>query len=139
MNGERRTSARHPNEGYLNIESLPDKAPEWTKGHTRFKFKDGDLKAWPSVTNAEVVAMTRWVESRLPVTSVDETQRLVNFGKRSVFELQAADPYYIEHVFEALDAPGEWYLDAAQGTLFYAPMPGERPRPASKRECAAPR
>jgi parallel beta-helix repeat protein len=127
INGERRTRARHPNKGYLKIVSLPDKAPEWTKGHTRFEFWGGDLQAWPSVTNAEVVAMTRWVESRLPVVSVEETQRLVNFGKRSVFELQPGDLYYVEHVFEALDAPGEWYLDAAKGTLFYAPMPGERP------------
>lgn len=75
VNGERRVRARHPNKGYLSIESLPDKAADWTKGHTRFKFHGADLKAWPSVTNAEVVAMTRWVESRLPVTSVDEAGR----------------------------------------------------------------
>ncbi len=126
VNGQRRVRARHPNQGYLSIESLPDKAPEWTKGHTRFQFRDGDLKAWPSVTNAEIVAMSRWVESRLPVTSVDETARVVNFGKRSVFELQKDDLYYLEHAFEALDTPGEWYLDATTGTLFYLPMPGER-------------
>jgi parallel beta-helix repeat protein len=126
VKGERRTRARHPNKGYLKIVSLPDKAADWTKGHTRFEFWRGDLKAWPSVTNAEVVAMTRWVESRLPVVSVDETQRLVNLGKRSVFELQPDDLYYVEHVFEALDAPGEWYLDAPGGTLFYLPMPGEQ-------------
>ena len=127
VNGERRTRARHPNKGYLTIQSLPDNTPEWTKGHTRFQFHNHDLKAWPSVTNAEVIAMSRWVESRLPVTSVDEAQHLVNFAKRSVFELQAGDLYYIEHAFEALDAPGEWYLDATQGRLYYAPLPGEQP------------
>jgi len=126
VNGQRRVRARHPNQGYFSIVGLPDKAPEWTKGHARFEFREGDLKAWPSVTNAEVVAMTRWVESRLPVTSVDEAQHLVNFAKRSVFELQKDDLYYLEHVFEALDAPGEWYLDAASGRLLYSPMPGER-------------
>ncbi|MEI2725895.1 MAG: right-handed parallel beta-helix repeat-containing protein [Verrucomicrobiota bacterium] len=127
VNGERRTRARHPNKGYLSIESLPDKAPEWTKGHTRFQFREGDLKSWASVTNGEVVAMSRWVESRLPVTSVDESTHIVNFGKRSVFELQKDDLYYIENVSEALDAPGEWYLDAADGKLFYSPLPGEKP------------
>ncbi len=127
VNGERRVRARHPNKGYLSIEELPDKAADWTKGHTRFQFHGSDLKAWPSVTNAEVVAMTRWVESRLPVTSVDETGHLVNFGKRSVFELQKGDLYYVEHAFELLDTSGEWYLEAQSGTLFYAPMPGERP------------
>jgi hypothetical protein len=126
VNGERRTRARHPNSGYFKIKALPDKAPEWTKGHTRFEFSAGDLRAWTSVTNAEVVAMTRWVESRLPVTAVDEAQHLVNFAKRSVFELQADDLYYLEHTFEALDAPGEWYLDATAGVLYYAPLPGEK-------------
>ncbi len=127
VNGERRVRARHPNQGYLVIEDLPDKVAEWTKGHTRFQFRGSDLKAWPSVTNAEVVAMTRWVESRLPVTSVDEAGHLVNFGKRSVFELQKGDLYYVEHAFELLDTPGEWYLAAQSGTLFYVPLPGERP------------
>ena len=126
VNGRRATRARNPNQGYFHIESLPDKSPEWSKGQTRFQFHDGDLKAWPSVTNGEVVAMSRWVESRLPVASVDEADRIVNFGKRSVFELQKGDPYYIENVFEALDAPGEWYLDPATGTLYYEPRPGER-------------
>lgn len=135
VNGERRIRARHPNKGYLSIDGLLEPAPEWTKGHTRFSFREGDLKAWPSVTNAEVVAMTRWVESRLPVTSVDQTQRVVNFSKRSVFELQAGDPYYVEHAFELLDAPGEWYLDAAGGTLFYLPLPGEQ---FEKMEAVAP-
>ncbi len=127
VNGERRVRARHPNKGYLSIEALPDKAADWTKGHTRFQFKGADLKAWPSVTNAEVIAMSRWVESRLPVTSVDESAHMVNFGKRSVFELQKDDLYYIEGVFEVLDTPGEWYLDVANGKLFYLPLPGEKP------------
>ncbi len=127
VNGERRVRARHPNTGYFSIEGLPDKAPEWTKGHTRFQFREGDLKSWPSVTNGEVVAMSRWVESRLPVTSVDESTHIVNFGKRSVFELQKDDLYYIEGLVEVLDAPGEWYLDAAEGKLFYAPIAGEKP------------
>jgi parallel beta-helix repeat protein len=58
---------------------------------------------------------------------VDEAQRIMSFSKRSVFELQPADLYYVEHAFELLDAPGEWYLDAAAGTLFYLPLPGEQP------------
>jgi len=127
VNGERRTRARHPNQGYFKIKALPDKAAEWTQGHRRFEFQAGDLVNWPGVTNAEVVAMTRWVESRLPVVAVDEAQRIVSFGKRSVFELQPDDLYYLEGAREALDAPGEWYLDATAGKLFYAPMPGERP------------
>jgi hypothetical protein len=126
VNGQRATRARHPHRGYLGIADLVDKAPEWTQGHTRFRFREGDLKAWDTVTNAEVVVMTRWVESRLPVIGVDEKEHIVRFSKRSVFELAPGDLYYAEGAFEFLDEPGEWYLDAASGTLYYLPRPGER-------------
>ena len=125
INGARATRARHPNHGYLHIASLPDATPEWTQGHTRFTFREGDIKPWPSVTNAEVIAMTRWVESRLPVLSVDTTNRIVSFGKKSVFQLAPEDPYYLENAFEFLDEPGEWYLDQTAGTLYYLPKPDE--------------
>jgi len=126
INGQRAVRARHPNKGYFAITELPDKAAQWTQGQTRFRFHEGDLKAWSNITNAEVVAMTRWVESRLPVLAVDERERLISFGKRSVFELAPGDPYYFEGALEVLDEPGEWCLDAAAGRIFYMPRPGEK-------------
>jgi len=66
------------------------------------------------------------VESRLPIVSVDETNRIVSFGRKSVFQLAPDDLYYLEHAFEFLDAPGEWYLDQTSGTLYYLPRSGER-------------
>ena len=57
MNGKRAVRARHPNHGYLAIAELPDKAAEWTQGQMRFRFREGDLKAWPTIANAEVVAI----------------------------------------------------------------------------------
>ena len=33
--------------------------------------------------------------------------------------------YWVENVFEALDTPGQWYLDRSQGRLYYLPRPGE--------------
>ena len=126
VNGQRATRARHPNRGYLAIAALPDKAKDWMKGQDRFGYREGDLKSWNTITNAEVVAMTRWVESRLPVVAVDEKTRVISFSKRSVFELAAGDLYYVEGAFEFLDEPGEWYLDPSAGTLYYLPRPGER-------------
>jgi hypothetical protein len=142
INGRRAVRARHPNKGYFGVESLPDKGGDWTQGQTRFRFREGDLKPLqvpPAAaigdakegrgealeTNAEVVVMSRWVESRLPVLSIDEKEHLVTFSKRSVFELAAGDPYYVEGAFAFLDEPGEWYLDQAGGKLYYLPRPGE--------------
>jgi hypothetical protein len=125
VNGLRAVRARHPNHGYLKVARLPDSTTEWTQGHQRFGFAPRDLPAWQTVTNAEVVVMNRWVESRLPVRSVDVETNVVSFNKRTVFQLAPGDPYYLEGAFEALDEPGEWYLDRATGTLYYLPRPGE--------------
>ncbi len=37
---------------------------------------------------------------------------------------QQASRFFIENVFEELDAPGEWYLDREQGILYYMPEEG---------------
>jgi hypothetical protein len=125
-NGKRATRARHPNQGYLSIAELVDPSSDWTKGQSRFRFKARDVKAWPSAENAEVVAMSRWVESRLPIASIDESNSTINFSKRSVFELAVGDPYYVEGALELLDSPGEWYLDPKAGMVYYQPRPGEK-------------
>ncbi len=125
VNGERRQRARHPNNGYFKIAGLPDATSSWEKGHYRFRFNAGDLKEWKSATHGEAIAMTRWVESRMPITNIDAQQKILGSNKRSVFQLQPGDPYYVEGIFEALDQPGEWFLDFENDALYYLPLPGE--------------
>lgn len=126
VGGRRATRARHPDQGYLAIAELVDKSETWTQGQGRFRFKAGDLVSSAGITNGELVAMSRWVESRLPIAAVDEKDHVVSFGKRSVFELAAGDPYYVEGVMDYLDVPGEWCLDRASGRIYYLPRPGEK-------------
>lgn len=127
VNGQRRFRARHPNKGYMKVAEVPEATPQtpWNEGQRRFRFQEGDVKSWETAIDAEVRVMTRWVESHLPISSIDETERTITFGKRSVFRLDPGDPYYVEHAFELLDEPGEWYLDRKTGTLYYMPMPDE--------------
>ena len=126
VNGRRAARARYPSKGYLAVAEVLDVRPaeKWGEGQTRFRFKEGDLKAWASVTEAEVVVMNRWVESRLPVISVDQNERIITFGKRSTFALDKGDLYYVDNVSEAL-APGMWRLDRSAGSVAYRPLPGE--------------
>src|SRR5262249_33454343 len=56
---------------------------------------------------------------------VNEKDRIVGFGKRSVFQLAPDDPYYVENALEALDEPGEWYLDPTEAKVYYMPRAGE--------------
>ena len=125
VNGKLRTRARYPKQGYLKVAQVPDATEEskWNEGQTRFGFEEGDLTAWREIAEAEVIVMNRWVESRLPVSDLDETQRLISFSKKSQWKLQPGDLYYLENAFEFLDTPGEWYLDRNTGRIYYWPEP----------------
>lgn len=125
VNGRRATRARYPNQGYLKVRDLPDRTPDWFTGNSRFGYEESEFQNWAGITNAEVVVMNRWAESRLPIKAIDEKERVLSFTKRSVFQLGAGDFYYIEGAFEALDLPGEWWLDSSLGKLYYLPRPGE--------------
>jgi parallel beta-helix repeat protein len=127
VNGKRATRARHPNQGYLRVAEVLDvnsKTP-WYEGQTRFRFFNNDLKAWPTISDAEVVVMNRWVESHLPILSIDESKNIVSTSKRSVFQLEPGDLYYVENALEFLDKSGEWYLDQRNGLLYYMPRVNE--------------
>jgi hypothetical protein len=130
VNGERRTRARHPNKGFLKVAEVPDATPQtdWTQGQTNFRYAPGDLQASPGAAGgAEVLLFSRWVEARLPVTRIDEADRRVHFGKKSVWVIQPEDRYFAEGAVEFLDEPGEWHFDAKAGELLYLPLPGEDP------------
>lgn len=127
VNGERRNRVRYPKHGYFKVLEVPDVTPQtpWSEGQNRFRFAQGELKAWQNIGNAEVVVMTRWVESRLPITTIDETQRLISFSQPSAMQIQPGDLYYIENALEILDTPGEWYLDSNTGKIYYFPKANE--------------
>ena len=38
--------------------------------------------------------------------------------------LNEGSRFFIDNVFEELDAPGEWFLDKQKGILYYYPEPG---------------
>jgi parallel beta-helix repeat protein len=127
VNNQRRYPARYPKKGYLAVENAPDVTEEtqWQDGQNRFLYKKGDLKAWDTVSHGELVVMTKWVESRLPIVSIDEQRRIVTCSKKSCYMPEPGDLYYVENILEVLDSPGEWYLDRKAGNIYYMPVKGE--------------
>ena len=100
VNGRRGVPARSPNfgKGFFKVAEVPEAAADWMKPVTSFRFAGEDLKNWPGLKEAahEVMVMSRWVESHLPVTSVDEATHTVRFGKPSVFTVENDDRYWVE-------------------------------------------
>ncbi len=137
VNGERRERPRLPKEGTYRFTGFGDKPADapWNEGCQQMKFAPGELDpAWMNLGDVEIMAFTRWVDSRLPIRAIEGD--LVTFTKPSVFKLEDTKKggpgrYWVENVIEALDTPGQWYLDRPAGVLYYYPSPGETPETVS--------
>lgn len=145
VNGQRRQPARTPNAAHPFGDYPPDSDFLYTEGPvkekdpasgkeansaTKFQYKPGDLKPWVNLEDALVVIFHSWATSSLRIKALDEEKRIVEFTgpARWPFAYWIKNQwYFVENVFEALDAPGEWYLNRNTGKVYYMPMPGETP------------
>ncbi|HPD45400.1 MAG TPA: right-handed parallel beta-helix repeat-containing protein [Anaerohalosphaeraceae bacterium] len=133
VNGEKRRRARIPNEGFLRVAGFPD--GDLKVGyHTdcqRFEFAPGDIDpAWRNLDDVEVIVYHFWTDSHLPIKEIDTKTNIVTFKHKAgkVFTDDFTNNgarYIVENVLEALDQPGEWYLDRKEGLIYAIPMPGE--------------
>ena len=127
VNGQLRRRPRLPKEGWYALAGQANPA-QWDTPENRcsFRYKPGDLRAdWTNLADVEVVALQYWTEARLHIKSLDEKTQLVTFTGPSWRPLNWAKGYIVDNVREALDEPGEWYLDRKTGVLTYWPLPGE--------------
>ncbi|MCD6351988.1 MAG: right-handed parallel beta-helix repeat-containing protein, partial [Armatimonadetes bacterium] len=134
VNGHRRQRARQPNEGYLRTAGpLPEiKDPHKHRGDAKaclgFTFKPGDIKRWPDLADVNIFLYHSWTASLHWIAELDEENHVVRFTERSNWPeswWERNQRYHLENFREALDAPGEWYLDRREGRLYYWPLPGE--------------
>lgn len=133
VNGERRTRARSPNEGWY---AVAGKAPpvidatgkEKSQERQAFVFQPDTIEQWDDLWEIEIVVYHSWETSRLRIESVDVENRIVRFTGTAhwpFLQWGADQRYYVENAPDALDAPGEWYLDRRRQVVRYIPLPGE--------------
>ena len=138
VNGERRTRARSPNEGYWRtagpLKPYPrDRQKAGSESRIGFRFRPGDLKRWENLDDVNVVVYHSWTASWHSIAELDEKNYTVRFTNPSSWPMswwEKEQRYHVENFREALDTPGEWYLDRKTGELHYWPKPGEDMRQA---------
>jgi len=136
VNGQRRQRARHPNEGYLLTAGLP---PGMTNPHEqlgnpqaclKMTFRPGDFQRFRNLEDVNIFLYHAWTASLHWIADVDMRRRVITFTAPAHWPTgywEAEQRYVIENCLEALDIPGEWYLDRRQGRLYYMPLPEENP------------
>ena len=140
VNGRRAPRPRLPKMGHYEFTGLAGEervSPDWTMhGPRKANFAPGHIRAWKNLSDIEVVALARWYDSHNHIDKVDEKSNTVFFKKETLGSLFDSETpsgysrYCLENVFEALDTPGEWYLDRQAGKLFYLPLETEKPETA---------
>lgn len=132
VNGVRRPRTRRPAEGYFRFAELPEGRSGLFRRVKSAGFEAGHVQAsWKNQDDVDVVTIQHWFDSHLHIDRVDEPARVVHFKNPALSDLSDENNlnarYYVENVFEDLALPGQWYLDRPTATLYYLPLPGERP------------
>ena len=131
---------RYPESGYFHVKEqctegakyTPENSPwaPYMLGEVAFYTDKNDMQDFPSFRNPTDI-VTRvlhyWKDEMMPVQSYDAERGILFSTKRCSMSCKAGDRYYFENVFEALNEPGEWYLDKSDNTLYYVPLAGETP------------
>ena len=125
--GQRRTPARHPNEGYLRVDKPVDP-------RRSFLFDAGDIPPVKDASQVTLVYLHDWEITRVAVEAIDQAERKISTKypvgcKADYWRIGGYEPhprYFVEGAREFLDAPGEWWLDRTRDEVLYRPMPGEK-------------
>lgn len=122
VNGSRRQRARTPNRGFFQVDGDIRHGKQ-----AQFKFHPGDIRpSWAVQGDVEVVALQSWAEFRMYIRAVDKATHTVTLSTTAASSNRAETArYWVENTMDALDAPGEWYLDRKNGIVYYRHEPGE--------------
>lgn len=90
--------------------------------HT-LRFKPDDARHWARPDEGEVFIFPRfnWWNNIIRIKSVDTMTRTITLAGDCSYAIRPLDRYYVQNLFEELDAPGEWYLDNQDWTLYFWP------------------
>jgi len=137
VDGRRATRARTPNKFYFHMqtvrqEKLSTSAPIGATHRQTVTVREEDLRPLARLDKAALSAVNlmiyhKWDNTRRFIHGMDlEKRRIVTEGRimKSWNPWRTNTRYHLENFMDALDAPGEWFLDR-DGTVYYKPLPGQ--------------
>ena len=143
FNGISLTTARYPNEGFLNTVDIIREGEGQESSTSNHAKREG----WEDLRNPETTVFTvdsdtadrlnsyasldnvwlwtaliyEWADTTVPVKSFDYATKALEPAYVSKYGAVPGSSYYIFNVIEELDSAGEWYLDRESGMLYIYP------------------
>ncbi len=145
FDGRRQHLARYPNYdpknpygggwAYADGEPWPMYKPRPGEDSHTLQYKAADARTWARPEEAEVFIYPRynWWNNIVRIKTVDRDRRIITLAGECSYPIRTFDRYYVQGALEELDAPGEWYLDRKDKTLYFWP-----PAPLNGRVVCAP-
>ena len=146
FDGRRQQLARYPNLdprkpfesgwAFVDAEPIPAEQLGGAGAKRMLRVAAADLRPWAKPTDGEVSIFPshEWWNNIAPITAFDRDRRILTVGRNCSYDIAPGDRYFVQGPMEELDAPGEWHLDAEEGTLYFWP-----PEPIADRQVYAPR
>lgn len=132
VNGRRATLARTPNMGCGKVQSFSQQEQD-DKAVRTVEIESSHHKDLQQLKTEELNRvrlhllqkwnMLKWSLSEASLSPSTITFTKCNMGKQN--PVKQGTRYFIENYRRALDAPGEWFADAADHYVYYIPRQGE--------------
>ncbi len=118
IDNQAQTIARWPNEGFAVISEVLDQSEADTH---RFRCQEAPVERWKDAKDLWVYGYFKWewADCTLSVSKLDGD--VIQTAQSSIFGMDKGKPFYVFHLLEELDQPGEWYLDHETGMLYLYP------------------
>jgi hypothetical protein len=133
VNGTQRQRPRLPKTGFnrfTGVAGCADSGSTWCQGPDRANFAPGDIRKWHNWEHVDLISYQLWFDTHHRFKAIDEAGGVAHFHAKSLGSLKDERGefarYFVENVFEALDTPGQWYLDRSAGRITYLPLPDEK-------------
>lgn len=123
--------ARYPNQGAILMGPVVDpgsipRTGDYSNRPGSFQYTDPRHERWQAAPDVWLQGYFHYgfADDKIRVAAVDPATRTIKLAAPHLYGLGSGEnfnQYVALNLLEELDAPGEWYVDSASGTLFLWP------------------
>jgi hypothetical protein len=127
--GKWQQRSREPDTGYFTVADMDG-------DRRRITLQPALPEAWTGAAGVEINSIAHWHYNRQSVAELNGSTVIVrepvgSDASGARLAMKSHNRLWLENSLVFADEPGEWYLDAARGELFYCAQPGDDPNHSS--------